>query len=297
MRPRFKLVRSSRARAKALAFLFLPLLSACATWSRHGVAANPPEKIRIAVLPVKIAVRVKRMSTIKTVPKGEALPNEPRLIDQEMRAAADDITTALEARLSSSYFFTVIADSEVRRALASEGLDSATATLTSAQFQSFGRALGAQAVLATDLSGYGSIKKRWLFYLIGSGLLEGAAQGAVVATAVSSPWVAVGVAAEEMTSETLEWGGGAYLFGRFWSPVILEGRLISTADGKTVWSKTALESGDRKAVKALPKDERNKRELRLRLTARKAAAVLVKKLDRRAWANLEAAGPSPAASH
>lgn len=263
-------------------------LTGCASWAKHGIAPHPPDKIKVVVLPIQIAVKIKHLRSIETAPK-TALPAERELIDRRLRQAREDITRDFEIRLISSYFFEVIADSDVRQALEARGLASSTATLTAAQLQDLGRSLGAQVVLATKLSGYGAVKKRWLFYLIGSGLVEGLAQGVAAAAVVGSPWAAVGIGAEEAAQETVTWGGGAYLFGRFWSPVILEGELVSVADGRAVWRGTSLESGNRKAVKALPKEEQEKREVRLRLTARKAAINLVKKLEKKAWANLERA--------
>jgi hypothetical protein len=276
-------------------FLFpVLLLNGCVTWSKHGIAPHPPEKVRVAVLPVQIAVTVKHLKNIETIAKSEkAPPNEKDLIQQKMRQVANDITRDLEAKLSASYFFEVVPDTDVRRAMDAAGIVSSTEALTRAQITDLGKALGAQVVLSTKLSGYGNVKKRWLFYLIGSGLVEGVVQGAVVAAAVGNPWIAVGIGTEEMASETITWGGGAYLFGRIFSPVILEGQLVSVADGRTVWSGTALATGNRKAVKALPKADRMIREIRLRLTAQKVAADLVKKIDKKAWANLKNADERP----
>lgn len=263
-------------------------LSGCATWSKHGIQPRPPEKIRIAVLPVQISVIIKHLKNIQSIPKSEKTPlDEKDVIHRKMREAADAITGDIEAELNASYFFEVAPDSDVRRALEVAGFAASTATLTDAQVADFGKTVGAQAVLVTQLSGYGAVKKRWLFYLIGSGLAEGLVQGVVVAVAVSSPWAAVGIGVEEAAQETAEWGGGAFLFGKMFSPVILEGQLISSADGRTIWSGTELASSNSKAVKALPKVDQGRREFRLRLTAKKAAVDLVKKIDKKAWANLK----------
>ena len=247
------------------------------------------------MLPVQIAVKIKHLKNIETVPKPGTTPlsNEKELVDLRLRQAADEITHTIEERLSTSYFFEVIADSDVRVALAAQGVNSASTTLTAEQIERLGKTLGAQTILATTLSGYGSVKKRWLVYLIGSGLAEGLVQGVAAAAVIGSPWAAVGIGVEEAAQETAEWGGGGYLFGKLWSPVILEGRLVSVADGHTLWSATALESSNSKALKALPSDERKKREVRLRLTAQKAAENLVKSLDKKAWSNLKRADERP----
>lgn len=260
----------------------------CATWSKHGVSPRAPEKIRVAVLPVQVDVRIKRLQEIRTVAKPPpSAPEEKELIRTEMSAAADAITRDLDGGLGASYFFEVAADSDVRAALAAAGLSASTAALTGAQVEELGKALDVQAVLATRLAGYGAIKKSWLFYLIGSGLVEGLAQGAAAAAVIGNPWAAVGIGAEEAAQETAEWLGGAYLFDAIYSPVILEARLSSVSDGGVLWSGTELASSNHKAVKALAKADRAKKELRLRLTAQKAAAALVKAINRKAWSNLK----------
>ncbi|MDE2038680.1 MAG: hypothetical protein KGO96_10885 [Elusimicrobia bacterium] len=277
---------SERARRGAACALLSLALGGCATWSRHGLAAKPPAKLRLAVAPIELAVSVKRLRDIESVPKGSAPADEKELARRGLEQAASELESDLERRLGASYFFEVAPDSDVRRALSSEGLASSTAPWTARQARRLGRALGVQAVLLPTLSGYGKVKTRWVALLVGSGMIEGLAQGVAVAATLGNPWVAAGVGAEEAAQESVEWVGGAYLFDRFYTPVILEGRLVSVADGKIVWSATALEAGAGKAAKKLPKEERKLKQVRLRLTAARAADRLAQKLDRKAWANL-----------
>lgn len=242
----------------------------------------------MAVRPILIDVPIHHLRQIRTVAKPPpSAPEEKELIGTEMSAAADAITHDLDGGLGASYFFQVVSDSDVRAALTAEGLSASTAALTGAQVQELGRALDVQAVLETRLAGYGAIKRSWLFYLIGSGLAEGLAQGVAAAAIIGNPWAAVGIGAEEAAQETTEWVGGVYLFDQIYSPVILEGCLSSTSDGGVLWKGTQLATGNRKAVKALPKVDRSKKELRLRLTAQKAAGEIVKSIDRKAWSNLK----------
>lgn len=135
----------------------------------------------------------------------------------------------------------------------------------------------ADAILEPNVAGYGKLKRRWLFWLIGSGVVEGAAEGALLAP-VAGPWAAVGVAAEEAAQETVEWGGGAFAFNRIFTPVIIEARLRSGKDGAEIWTKSVLASRDRKALKAYSQEQRKDRTLRLMLTARKAARELAERL-------------------
>ncbi|HVE13248.1 MAG TPA: hypothetical protein VNI01_07635 [Elusimicrobiota bacterium] len=140
-------------------------------------------------------------------------------------------------------------------------------------------AAGGQAALQVDVGGYGKVKRSWLFWLIGSGVVEGAVQGALLAQ-VGGPWAGLGIAVEEVAQESLTWGGGAFVFNRVFTPVILDGELRSGADGARIWSKTALARINRRALKELPEERRKEKAVRLRLTAQKAAEELVDSLSK-----------------
>ncbi|MBI3553626.1 MAG: hypothetical protein HY077_14105 [Elusimicrobia bacterium] len=154
-------------------------------------------------------------------------------------------------------------------------------------FEVVASTMDAQAVLAVEVGGYGKIKKKWLVWLIGAGLIEGTAQGVAVAQ-VAGPWAAVGIAAEEIVQEALTWGGGAFLFNRIFTPVILDGKLTSVRDGKKAWSDTAFARINRKALKKLPAEQRKDKAVRLRLTAEKAAEELIENLAKAARRNIDA---------
>lgn len=76
-----------------------------------------------------------------------------------------------------------------------------------------------------ELSGFGSIKKEWKLFLIGSGAVEAIVQGVLVSALTQNPWWGVAVAAEEMASEYLTWNGVDWIFGETYAPVTLEGEL------------------------------------------------------------------------
>ncbi len=129
------------------------------------------------------------------------------------------------------------------------------------------------------LTGYGRLKREWIVWLIGSGVGEGVAQGVVVARATANAALGVAAMLEEIGQEVLTWGGGSHLFNEHYSPVILEGRLVSAADGKKLWSDTAFSSIDKKALKKLPPDEQKKKEVQLEVTAEKTERDLVGDLE------------------
>ncbi len=262
------------------------LLTSCATWSRHGIVLDPPRKIRIAVLPITNAVKIKKLKTIQSSPKAAHSPiEEKELIIEKMQQVTEEITNSIEKELAVSYFFEVVPHQKVHDTMVEMSIGSST--LSSTQIKELGRALDTDTLLFTQLSGYGKIKKKWLVFLIGSGLIEGTVQGIAAAAVADTIWVAVGIAVEEALQEGLTWGGGAFLFNKIFTPVILESELVSTMDGKAIWDKTSFVRINRKALKAYPKEDRKKKELRLRLTSEKASEELIRHLDKIAWRNVK----------
>lgn len=273
-------------RAKFLPFLTL-LLAGCAGWAGHGVTLAPPRKLRVAVLPVSEAVRIRKLEHIMTVPPGAALPaDEAAAVEAQLGEVRRQLTAALEARLGAEGLFEVVPDSDVAAALEEAGSCATVCEPTPAQARLLGARLLADAVLASRLSGYGRVKKKWITLMMAAGLVEGGVQGVVAAKLVHNTWVAIGVAAEEVAQEAVTWWGGAFLFGKAFSPVILEGELRGTADGAVLWSKTAFATLDKKELLGYPESLRGSKELRLRLTAGHAVDGLVLSLRKKTLKNL-----------
>ncbi len=134
--------------------------------------------------------------------------------------------------------------------------------------------------LEITLSGYGRLKKKWIRYMLASGVVEALFQGIVVASALNNTWAGIAVGAEEMTSEWITWHGGAWLFARTFAPITLEGHLWRTRDGKLVWRKTVFVSKNKKELEKLPESKQNRREVRLSANLHKAESLLLKDLLR-----------------
>jgi len=260
-------------------------LSGCASWPAHGVRPTPDGTYRVALLPVAVTARAAHLSDLATVPEpapeGDA---ERAAIRATLDRVGAETTRALADRLAVSPLLDLAPPAPLP---AAPGTDPAAAA----------RAAGADAALVVDLSGYGRIKGRWIAYLIGSGAVEAAVQGVVAARVVGNPWVGVGVGLEEMGSELLTWGGGAWLFDAWYAPVTLEARLVAAEDGRTVWRDVVFVGIDRKALKALPRAERARREVQLGVTAAKARTDLVRDLERAARRHLHPARPAPPGWH
>ncbi len=134
--------------------------------------------------------------------------------------------------------------------------------------------------LEITLSGYGRLKKKWITYMLASGIVEAVFQGLVVASALGNTWAGVAVGTEELGSEWITWHGGAWLFSRTFAPITLEGHLLRTGDGKLVWRKTVFVSKNKKELKKFPPEDRDQREVRLTANLHKAEKLLLKDLTR-----------------
>lgn len=228
------------------------LFSGCATWSDRGITPGP-QKLRLAVHPIETEVHPRHVGDLRTLPPGAAAPeDEKQAVRDEIEANAKYLESYLHRRLGSSHYFQIVAAADSNQA--------------------------AQVILETHVSGYGHIKTKWKVYLIGSGVIEGVTQGIIAAQFVN-PWIAIAIAAEEILSETITWGGGSYLFDRFYSPVILEAQLVNATNGAAFWDGTVFVSINRKGLKNYPDEDRSKKEIRLRVTAEKAIAELVSDIN------------------
>ncbi len=261
------------------------LSSGCATWSQHGVRAADDQIFRIAVLPIQVTAVIDQLSGIMT-PPGE-VSDENALIGEQVAGVARRLGATLHTTLGEIPYFEIAPLEKI--AATAESLPPAAQPWSQEDFDNAGIGRDVQAVLLVDLAGYGKMKKEWLTFLIGTGIVEGIVQGVVAARVIDNTWVGVAVALEEIAQEFLVWGGGSYLFNTYYAPVTLEARLISTSDGRLIWNDTIFVSADKKAIKALPEEDQNKREFQLELTGRKAIGELVDALTEAAKRNAASA--------
>lgn len=261
-----------RFRATAVLLAVALVLSGCASWPRHGVTPGTEAVFPIAVLPVRVTAQASHLSDLTAVPAPAGVA-EREQIDAELARAGEALTRSLTDRLDASPHLEPVDPGRVAEVMAAT---------PEADPAALGRALGVSAVLQVTLSGYGKIKRRWLTWLIGSGVVEAVVQGVVAARVTKNNWIALGIGLEELASELLTWGGGAWLFNAHYAPVTLEARLVASRDGEVVWRNLVVVGIDRKALKRLPKEERKRREVQLRVTAERAARTLARHLEKSA---------------
>lgn len=275
---------SNRQYFRFVAITVLSFLCACSHWAKMGVVLTPPHKLNLAILPVEFSVKISKRKEIEDVPKNEqklSSIKESSLTQAKIEAVSQDMTRYLTKRLSQSYFFNIIPLSDK---LPFVNFQLPT---SSGAWQEFSQTSGASVFLRIQVEGYGHIKKSWLFYLLGTGAIEGIVQGVAVSFAVNrhQQWIAVGVGVEEAAQETAEWLGGTYLFDRFFTPVILKARLINAKTGKVFWSETTMGTWARADLKKFPKSERSKKQIRLKAVSDAALRKLAEDIEKAAAKN------------
>jgi hypothetical protein len=208
------------------------LLASCAP--RAIVRPTPDDPPVRFVLPTfQSLVHIRRLKYIHQALTHLSKDEEKSLINQEMKRATSSLTDDFAAKLSSSSVFIPTP------------------------------ANGAEIEIRVKLEAYGRVPGKWLVILVGSGAGEAVAQGVIVAEATGLKWLAAGVSAEEMASESLTWLGGAFLTNRFLTPIILSCDVMRLRDRKTIWSKHIFNLYSRKIIALLPPDQRYRREYQL----------------------------------
>lgn len=274
---------STRRRRGELALALLAVSSAagCATWPAAG------GRVAVTLAPVAPSARIAHLAELQSAPAppGDERAEIARVLDHAAQAIAADLT----ARLTESrQIELVVAASNASPAIAARELSPLAAVETAPS--------PASSALRLDvrLVGYGRIERKWLVLLIGSGVVEAAVQGLLVAE-LAGGWAGAAVAAEELAQEALVWGGGAHLLARFYAPVTLTARLVDPRDERTLWRTWVFSRATRKLRRSLPELERTRRESLLAATAAEASRELALRLERavRRHRARSSGGPQP----
>jgi hypothetical protein len=227
------------------------LLTGCAPRAIVRSTSDNPS-LRFVLSPFQSSVLIRHLKYIHQAPKDLRRDEEKLLIDQEMTRVKSSLTDDFAAKLSSSPVFMLTP------------------------------AAGAEVEIRVKLEAYGRVPAKWLIVLVGSGAGEAVAQGVIVAEATGVLWLAAGVSAEEMASESLTWLGGAFLTNRFLTPIILSCHVVRLRDHKTIWSKHIFSIYSHKFISKLPPDQRVRREYQLAAARDHALEKLTDAL-KRAW--------------
>ena len=194
------------------------------------------------------------LATIKEAISDEENKEE---LDQNINIAIHDIKDKLQSGIKHTPYLRIIALSEC--------MDN-TETLKKSS----------DLYLKVDLSGYGSLKKKWKNILIGTGVAEGIIQGVIVGAATSNFWLGVAVGAEEITSEYLTWNGVDWIFGEAYAPVTLEGKLVYLKTNEVIWEDVSFVTENEDVLTDIEKKDKS---LQLKASLHKAQDELISSLN------------------
>ena len=102
--------------------------------------------------------------------------------------------------------------------------------------------------------------------LVGGGGQDGARADLALGLATAwNPALILGNVGYELLTSTPLWFGGGYVFGVSFRPVRVEARVFETQQGTPIWQSMDESAYAWKALKALPEDVRDKKEIQLEL--------------------------------
>lgn len=258
--------------------IFLIAFLAIIFFSNEESASSSDNTLKIVVLPVKMAIKVKELKEIDDQKAKIKEENKRIVLEERLKEITKETTLKMKEYLSMSQLYSSFECKENPETNFFDEKYSFPKEIEIEKIRSI-KASNADLIMLSKISAYGKVKKEWIFLLVGSGILEGIVHGFIASKATGSGVVAVGVALEEIITETLKWGGGAYFFGRQFNPVILETRLYSAKSGKMVFKANSIAIARKKFFKKSDIEKRSRR-YRLKVVSEKAIEEIIKKLSK-----------------
>ncbi len=220
------------------------------------------ERPAVAILPFGFDLEITELSAVKTV-DGTLLPEDA---STQLASALQEIQQQarwlLLSRLATGQGFWVVSPEETD-ALAEELQLKAGVLPNAEQLAEFRRRLGADLVVAGSILDYGKIRWQWMAAgMFADMSWETAAIGAATAW---NPGIILGNVGYELLTSTPLWFGGGYLFGVAMRPVRVEARAFETSQGYPIWQAMEESAYAWGALKQLPENVREKKEVQLQL--------------------------------
>ena len=248
--------------------LLCSIFDGCA-WFKTPPQQDIPmvERPYVAVLPIRIEVKITKLSSIKSVeddlsPEDEAQQLADAL--QEIRAEARQL---LQSRLSAGQRFRFVPDEQIATAVTKLELNPGVVP-TSDQLAYLRAQLGADLIIVGNILDYGKI--RWQYWVPGL-MLSMLAETLIVGAATGfNPAFMAATAGSELLTDVPFWWGGAYIAGWAFRPVRVEASAIDPLDGAVVWDETESAIYLWGRLKDVPEGERKKKEVQLGLNLKTA---------------------------
>jgi len=257
-------------------FALLAIPAACFHASEKAPGENRLP-LKVLVAPVKMAVTIKTMKDIGEAT--DAVPQDEGALREKIARIENRTSSALSETLRGYGQFEVLDDVRPGETFFLDGKRRFLNRLSSETISAAAPS-GADVVVAVKISGYGRIKKEWVALLIGSGVLEGFFHGALLLKATSQTSLAIGAALGEIASESVRWGGGAYLFGKKFTPVVLEAAVYDAKTGARIFRTSAFASARKKYFKDTPEDLRSNKAFRLETVLGKALEKIGRRIGK-----------------
>jgi hypothetical protein len=232
-------------------------------------------RLVIAVVPFAFAVELTKVSSVQTVAEELSPERESELIAKAKIDIPIHARRFVHENLAKDRQFALIPLDQVDQAIADLTLGVAK-PVSGEQAATLRERLKADLVVGGIVQDYGKIRWQWLAAgMAGDMTWESLVIGAATAW---NPAVIFGNIGFELLTSTPVWFGGGYLFGVAFSPVRVDAWAVETQRGAQVWGSEAIAVYVWRRLKAVPEEDRKKKEVALRLNLQKAAEDLSESL-------------------
>ena len=240
------------------------LLASCVTFEPpHKSAVDDlEERPNVAILEFGFDIEITELSDVQTVDQTPPREEDAALLAHALRRIQQDARWLFVSRLAtgSGFRFVPLEDAD---ALATE-LELKPGQIPKAeQLSEFSRRLGADLVVSGSILDYGKVRWQWL--LTGM-LVDMTVDNTIIGLATG--WNPVALAAsvgwDVLTSAPI-WFGGGYIFGVAFRPVRIEARAFETLHGYPIWQDMEEGVYAWSALKTLPEEIRDRKEVQLQL--------------------------------
>ena len=218
------------------------------------------ERPYVALLPFGFDVEITRLSAVKTVEGTLSPEDEAQQLAIALREVQQEARWLLLSRLATGYGFQFVPLEQID-ALAEELQLKPGMLPTAEQLTEFRRRLGADLVIAGSILDYGKIRWQWLV----AGMFADISWE-TIAIGVATAWnpgIILGNVGYELLTSTPLWFGGGYLFGVAMRPVRVEARAFETVQGYPIWQAMDASAYAWGALKMVPEEMREKKEVQL----------------------------------
>lgn len=245
------------------------------------------ERPYVAILPFGIDVKIKKLSSIRSVEAPLSAEDEAQEVTETIQAIREEARWLFQSRLATGLGFRFVPARDIDVAVAELDLKPGVVP-TEEQAGGLRMRLGADLVVVGTILDYGKVRWQWL---AAATLGDMTAESLVIGLASSwNPALLLGNLGWEVLTNVPLYFGGGYLFGMAFRPVRVEVRAVETRRGNPVWQATEVAVYARSALKQLTETDRRKKEFQLRVNLATAMEELADSLTNAALTSRQLSG-------